>query len=356
MKLSLFTLPAIGLVALGGCLGGPADGDATGALLSLDYFGDTDVVGFHYTVTNVSCAGEPIVPNSWEFNVNLADNIFPGMVTHVESVLDPDSRHLGADLFVSLEPGCYVVEAAPAASLDVNDSSVWTSSADCSVATSDSIEVVDGWTTEAPVLVSQCVGDPIGALDQTVVLNHPPVFTLEIDEKYNYECESVEACITFSDADDDPMEVVFERISGSSLFDLDQGTPTVIGFEDGHRVWQQCATVTTRWTGSYEIGVTVWDLANDGGNPVRFEDIVGPDSHDYLHFPIHTNWIEEPLCFDAGGNLVNAPGSEILRAPGCGWTSAEEWYCVQGNADPATIGFLCDGNDLIEEALYPECN
>jgi len=345
---------AFAVALLAGCTTAP-DGFGTGALLSTDYFGDTDVVGFHYEVSNVSCAGEPIVPNSWAFNVNLADNIFPGMVTHVETVPDPDpdSRHLGADLFVSLEPGCYVVQATPAASLDTDDSAVWTPSADCSTVSSDSIEVVDGWTTEAPVLVSQCVGDPIGALDQTVVLNHPPVISVTIDEKYNYECETVEACVTVYDEDDDPLEISFSKLSGPAHFSLDQGTAEVIGFEAGHRIWRQCAQITTRFTASYEYDITVWDLGPQG----RFEDVTGQDSHDYLHFPVHTNWVEEPLCFDAGGNLVEAPGVDITRAPGCSWTDSETYYCSGNYAvDPVVASYLCDGSDLIEEALYPSCD
>jgi hypothetical protein len=343
---------ALGALALAGCAGA-ADGFGTGALLSLDYFGDTDVVGFHYEVSNTSCAGEPIVPNSWAFNVNLLDNVFPGMVTHVETVLDPDSRHLGADLFVSLEPGCYVVTATPASAVDVTDAAAWTPSADCSSTTSDPIEVVDGATTEAPVLVSQCVGDPIGALDQTVVLNHPPVITIAIDEKYNYECETVEACVTAYDPDDDPLEILFEKTAGPAQFSLDQGTAEVVGFEDGHRVWQQCAQIATRWTASYDYTVTVWDLGPQG----RFEDVVGQDSRDEMTFPVHTNWVEEPLCFDASGTLVFAPDVDIDRAPGCSYTDAETYYCSGNYAvDPAIVAFLCDGTTLIEEALYPNCD
>ena len=340
------------LALLGACA--PVAGDfGTGARLSVDYFGDTDVVGFHYEVSNTSCAGEPIVPSTQAFNVHLLDNIFPGMVTHVETVLDPDSRHLGADLFLSLEPGCYTVTATPASAVDVDDDASWTASADCSTATSDAIEVVDGWTTEAPVLVSQCQGDPIGALDQTVVLNHPPVISVTIDEKYNYECEAVEACVTAYDPDDDPLEFLFEKLSGPAHFALTQSTPEIIGFEDGHRVWRVCAEIVTRWTTSYDYGITVWDFGPQG----RFEDVTGLDSHDSLHFPIHTNWIEEPLCFDDVGALVPAPGVDIDRAPGCSYIDAETFYC-SGNypVDPTVASYLCDGNTLNESALYPNCD
>ena len=343
---------------LAGCFGGTeqVEGLGTGALLSVDYFADTDVKGFHYVLENTSCAGEAITPQTWEFNVNLADNIFPGMVQHIESVLDEQSRHLGADLFFSLEPGCYNVTAIPASELDVA-TGAWTPSADCAMASASGIEVVDGQTTEAPLLISQCTGDPIGAIDVTVVLNHPPVIDVEIDEKYNYECEAVEVCVTAYDPDDDPIEYVFAKESGPAYFLLDQGTPEVIGFDDGHRIWQQCATIVTRWTASYDFSVTVYDLANQGGSQVHFEDLVAEDSHADLTFPVHTNWVEEPLCFDDNGVLGPADGVQIDRYPGCSYTDSETYYCSGAyGVDPDIVAFLCDGTDLIEEALYPPCD
>ncbi|HHO50158.1 MAG TPA: hypothetical protein ENK18_04610, partial [Deltaproteobacteria bacterium] len=184
---------------------GTGQSGQTGASLTIDYFGDTDVVGFHFTVERVACdAGDSFVPETTEANVDLVDGIFPGMISLVEQVLDADSRHLGSDLFLTLEPGCYDVTATPAASIDGDD---WIASADCATASAEGIEVLGGQTTEA-TLLSQCLGDPIGGLDVLVLLNHPPSFDLEIDEKFNYECEPVNVCATISDPDDDPIEVV----------------------------------------------------------------------------------------------------------------------------------------------------
>ncbi|HHO53962.1 MAG TPA: hypothetical protein ENK18_24600, partial [Deltaproteobacteria bacterium] len=166
----------------------PTEVGETGASLTVDYFGDTDVVGFHFTVERVACdAGDSFVPETIEANVDLVDGIFPGMISLVEQVLDADSRHLGSDFFLTLEPGCYDVTATPAASIDGDD---WVASADCATASAEGVEVLGGQTTET-TLLSQCVGDPIGALDTLVLLNHPPSFDLEIDEKFNYECEPV---------------------------------------------------------------------------------------------------------------------------------------------------------------------
>ncbi len=332
----------------------PAPSGRTGADLSVDYFGDTDVVGFHFDLTRVACdEDDAFEPTVIEGNVDLVDGIFPGQIEFVEQILDPDSRHLASDFFVTLEPGCYDILATPAATIDGDD---WTPSSDCATASTEGVQVHAGLTTEV-TLLSQCVGDPIGALDTLVLLNHPPELTLEIDEKFNYECEPVNVCATVTDPDDDPIEVVWTNLSSSSVFSLTPSDPVVVGFEDGHRVWEACAEIVTNTVTSYDILVEAYDLGMDNGDLVRIEDLVAPEtSHAELVFPIHTNWIEEPLCRDENNDLVPAEGVDIVRAEGCTWIDAEEYYC-SGNydVDPNIVPFLCDGTNLIEEALYPEC-
>jgi len=355
MRSLLLTGFAISLLAAGCAPTSPGDNtESTGAQLTLDYFGDTDVVGFHFEITRVSCdVGDAFEPFSVEANVDLVDGIFPGMIDLVEQSLDPDSRHLGSDFFVTLEPGCYDVLAVPASAIDGDD---WTPSADCGLASAEGVEVIAGQTAEY-TLMSQCVGDENGALDTLVLLNHPPTITVEIDEKFNYECEAVNVCVTAYDVDDDPLEFDWTRISGLAEFALNEGTPEVIGFDDGHRIWQQCTEIVTRWTTSYEFQVSVFDLGYEGGTLMRIEDLVEGQSRAQMTFPIHTNWIEDPMCFDDAGALVMAPGASIERYPGCSWTTAETYYC-SGNygIDAAVEAYLCDGYDLLEENLYPDCN
>ena len=351
MRLQISIL-AIAALALAGCATDTAD--STGARLSVDYFGDTDVVGFHFEVERVSCdALDVFEPFSVSANVDLVDGIFPGMIGLVEQHLDPASRHLGSDFFVSLEPGCYDIDVVPASEIDGDD---WTPSTDCGIASAEAVEVVAGQTAEA-TLISQCIGDAIGALDTLVLLNHGPNFILEIDEKFNYECESVEVCVTAYDVDDDPLEFEWARTSGPAEFAMNLSAPVVIGFEEGHRVWQQCTEIVTRWTASYDFEVTVYDLGYSSNQLVRIENMVEGDSHASLEFPIHTNWIEDPLCFDQAGDLVPAADSLIERYAGCSYTTAEAYYCSGNYAvDPAIVPYLCDGPVLIEEALYPECD
>ena len=351
MRLQI-SLAALAALVLAGCAVDTTE--STGARLSVDYFGDTDVVGFHFEIERVSCDNlDSFEPFSVSANVDLLDGIFPGMISLVEQSLDPDSRHLGSDFFLSLEPGCYDVDVVPAASIDGDD---WTPSTDCGIASADSVEVFPGQTAEA-TLISQCVGDAIGALDTLVLVNHAPFFALEIDEKFNYECEAVEVCVTAYDVDDDPLEFDWTRLSGPAEFAMNLSPPEVVGFEAGHRIWQQCTQIVTRWTASYDFEVTVYDLGYSNNQLVRIENLVEGDSHASLAFPIHTNWIEDPLCFDQAGDLVPAPDSEIIRYPGCSWTTAETYYC-SGNysVDPTIVQYLCDGNDLNEEALYPVCD
>ena len=352
MRLQI-TLIAAAAAVLGGCATDTAD--STGARLSLDYFGDTDVVGFHFEVERVSCDSfDAFEPYSVAVNVDLVDGIFPGMIDLLEQSLDPESRHLGSDLFVSLEPGCYDVTAIPASSIDGDD---WTPSTDCGIASAEGVLVEAGQTTEA-TLISQCVGDDIGALDTLVLLNHPPQFILDIDEKFNYECEAVNVCVTAYDVDDDPLEFEWSKTSGPAYFALNLGAPEVIGFEGGHRIWQQCTEIVTRWTDSYDFQVAVYDLGYSANQLVRIENLVEGDSRSTLEFPIHTNWIEEPMCIDGSGVLIPATDSEIVRYPGCNYTDAQAYYCSGNYAiDPAIEQYLCDDNGiLIESALYPECD
>ncbi|MBX2799501.1 MAG: hypothetical protein KTR31_17630 [Myxococcales bacterium] len=369
MRIALYTGA---LATLVGCsvtdpeLDGPAQ---TGAALSVDYFGDTDVEGFEFFVERVACyPGEYFRWEHYKSVVDLVDGIFPGQIDFVEETLDPSSRHLGADFFVTLSPGCYDVIAKPVTNVNYD---YYDHSYDCSAVKAEGVVVEASQTTDV-VLVSQCVGDPIGALDTLVLLNHPPGFDLFIDEKFNYECEPVNVCAIIEDVDDDPIRVEWDV--SPSEWDITVHDPVIVGFDDGHRIWKACAEIVTRYTQAYDVTLTVYDVGwgtDEFGNPIQvdLEDIVQadwspstvdeepPTSHATLQFPIYTNWIEEPLCFDEFGKLGWAEGVYIERAAGCDYIDAEEYYC-SGNydVDPDILPFLCDGTDLIEEALYPPCD
>ncbi len=388
-----------------------AEVEKTGAALSVDYFGDTDVVGFHFVVKSVACdVGDTHPQKVLKFNVDLVDGIFPGNISFIAQTFDNDSRHLGADLFVSLpagtddDPACYEVMAAPASAIDTSlpatDAASWTPSSDCSTANTDVVgPILDGQTFEVnPPLISQCVGDPIGALDVLVLLNNPPEIKVRFKEdKFAYECETIEVCAEVIDPNDDPVTVEWKRLNGLAFYDEPlESSKTVIGFEDGHRIWEFCATFTPQYTGTYHIRATAFDL-DTNSNPIESLLPVPPGgdrdatcvplddgdeefcSRDFLEFPVHTNWIEDTLCwYDDGdgikeeGELDYAKGSEDTFANrdanlgrGCTITPAWEYYCAGASgsnvqaADPIVAHYLCDcdhGEDCLDETkLYPFC-
>ena len=331
--------------------------EPTGAALTLDYFAMTDVVGFHLEVDRVACGpGEALTPYHLEAEVDLLDGIAPGQVELIEQgAFDEDSRHTAADLFVSLEPGCYDVLAAPAAEIDIR-SGAWTPSESCSVARSRGLEVIESQTSEA-LLRSQCVGDPLGGGDFTILLNHGPVITSSVPASFNYECQAAEVCVEFHDPDDDPLQVSWSHDQEAELHALDLGELEVIDFDDGHRLWRQCAHIVAEEAATYLWTVVVLDVGSDGSAEAPIEELTGEPSRDELSFPIVTNWVDDPMCFDVRGDLVPVEDLSVERVDGCSITSAEEWYCSgRHDVDASERELYCDGGALVETALYPACD
>lgn len=125
----------------------------TGALLSVDTVGFTDVVGFHFTIDRVACdAADTFHPMRIEADVDLLDLILPGDFELLRHQADAESQALAADLFVPLQPGCYQVDAYPARDFPASG---WLPSEDCAPASADGVEVLDGLSEEV-VLISQC--------------------------------------------------------------------------------------------------------------------------------------------------------------------------------------------------------
>ena len=204
-----------------------------------------------------------------------------------------------------------------------------------------------------------------------VTLNHPPVIVVDVptedrngdgvangdDGKFNVECEAIEVCATVTDDDDDPLELSWSALPAAGVYRFVEGPLNVIGFEDGHRVWEQCVELVTEDADSYDLSVTAWDLGYEGGAVTRIEDLVSPlESRDEMAFPVHTSRSDELLCIDGDGSLVPVAGADVVRVAGCDYTTDEEWYCsgVYG-ADSDVSDFVCDGGDLLPEALYPRC-
>ncbi|MEM6533043.1 MAG: hypothetical protein AAF654_10485 [Myxococcota bacterium] len=343
-----------------------------GARLSIDYLSGYDVIGFSYEIRkSESCASAPNDAYSSfkpiTFVVDLVDGIFPGQIQFIETTFDPNSRHLGADLFVSLPVGCYDVTATPLKAI-TNDGGLVASS-ECRTARISDVVVEAEQTTDADVLISQCVGQPVGALDTLVLLNAPPEISVSIDEKFNYECEVVEVCVDFFDNNDDPMRVEFTKVRGpgntgisatgaddyGSTYAVDTTALTPIGFEDGHRLWTACADIYTRYTDDYDFQVKVYDL-DASGVPFEAREYID-DSSSQLTFPIYTNWVEYNLCYDVNAeDYVPARGVdvELVSSALCSPTTAEEYYCDDDKAGIAHL--VCDDNGrIMRNTLYPDC-
>lgn len=339
---------------------GSPDLGQSGAYLSLDHYGETDVVGFHFVIDRVPCHGEDLDPEddiTIEANVDLQAGLMPGMVALLEQRLDSQSKHVGSDLFISLAPGCYDVTAAPASHIDGDE---WHPSEDCAVARlAEPVEVIAGETAEPPLLISQCEGDPTAQLDVPVALNQPPALEIRLeDDKFAFECSPVTVCATVADPNDDPIELVWEQTGGMAPFAFETGELRLIGFEEGHRIWEQCITVTNQLTGEYEYRVTAYDLGREDGELVRMEQLTGEESSITTTFPLYVNWIEERLCINEHGEAVPVDDSAVVeRTPGCEYTDAQEYYCGDDfqDAEPESAEFLCPDGELIEEALYPRC-
>jgi hypothetical protein len=244
------------------------------------------VRGFEYQVTRVACEGErKFEAATYSATIGLEDLMLPGGIPAFEKEpLDPDSEHMFADHYFVLPAGCYDVEAIPL-NRRGRPSDV------CYSAHQDGVEVEDGLTTEI-LLISQCIGPARGGLDVVTVLNNPPVVEdLEYEpSKFVGDCEGVEICMTASDPDHDPLEFVWEQISGTDV----RGPRVTSTDLLSNGSIRQCAHIGPRDKSKTEFKVTVYDLAwDDEGNLTRIEDLLAEqgdahDSHDDLIFPLYS--------------------------------------------------------------------
>ncbi|MEL6349938.1 MAG: hypothetical protein AAFV53_42945 [Myxococcota bacterium] len=395
MKLNVISfLGATGILALSACdlqVNTGADDLGMGARLTVDYYGDTDVVGHEFDIERVSCDGESIDPYSTTQVIDLANNLFPGMITELSRTIDGASEHIGSDLFLTLDEGCYDITVTPLREITYTadgDVESTDESELCAPASLSGVEVSDEGYEEV-ILFNQCVGDPLGTLDVLTLINHPPVVLVEFeDDKYNYECEPVTVCATAFDADKDPIAFDWSDIGDDDAFSGPTvlGAPAIVAFEDVLQdgnplpIWEQCVEIVTRFNtmgtqGEYEFKVEAFDLMGDG---TRFEDFLQSEYDDdsitssaSLDFPLFTTWSVELACTTADGQIDYNPDvagvqgiedSIIVRDETCtdaGYTTDEQYYCNPSNryniAQPIR-DVVCDGTDLIESELYPACN
>lgn len=258
----------------------------TGMALTLRVDEETDVAAIRFKIERRRCADEPFTPFNLTIDKPLDEIRLPGGIPGLENMpFDSWSSHAFADLFFTLDAGCYDVTTQP---LDAEGKA----SEDCSPASASDIWVDDGKTTEV-LLINQCWGPDRGAIDVISVLNHQPelVDLAFEDSKFVYQCTAQVVCATFRDPDGDPLEFVWSKEDGASLY-VDPEVLSTTPKADG--AWTQCIRTIAEEPGQYVLKVAAYDLMHDpdGSGPIRIEDYLAKDgtsfpSNDSLTFPFY---------------------------------------------------------------------
>jgi len=267
----------------------------TGAALSVE-IATSDVTGFRYDIMPVDCTTAAPAGKGMSFVVGLEDMYLPdGIPGFINNPFALGSKHAFGDFFVVLAEGCYDVTATPMAG-DLP-------SQECAAATKKGVKVNDGLTTEI-MLVCQCEGKPVGALDSIAVLNHPPILVdLTYDaSKFLNVCEEVKVCATFSDDDGDPLKFVWKK-DGAKL----HGPWVVSHTREGNAV-TECVVMVPYCIGDWNLYVAAFDMVNDNDAWVTVEAYLAEYfepamSHDDLVFPLHVGFMPHECPID----MVDVP-------------------------------------------------
>ena len=315
--------------------------EQTGIHLSVDFQAGTDVSGFEFTIA--TCGNDEVLRE----RMDLEDLVLPGMIPEFEEgPFDPHSRHLFADYFTVLDPGCYNVHVQP-----VQKSGQF--SEDCTANWASDVEVVESLTTEI-LLISQCHLPDSGAMDVVAAMNHPPLIESMryAPSKFSFECEEVEICVTAYDPNNDPLEFVFTQTGGEKLW----SGPELTSVEhDGTRT-TACMMAVGVYPDDYEFQVTVYDQIHQDGEKVRIEDYLGQESRAQMTFPMYTNWDIELHCYDPDTETYHPFEGvrEIQRAPGCVPIWPFQYYCSELWWDETDR--TCPGGEFKPETVYPSCD
>jgi hypothetical protein len=312
---------------------------------------DSDVTGFHFAIQAMPCAPGETAPDVHEtYTVDLLDVDLPAGADIDVIPFETTANHRGADVFTDVPPGCYDVVAVPVSGITSNG---FAPSETCSAANGQA-EVFDGHTSEL-TLISQCEGEPTGALDVLALTNTAPTLEVRIEDKFPLECEPTQVCATVTDPDDDPVEIVLEQTGGPALFTTTGGHTELVGFENGQRIWEACFEPVVHYAAEHTFELHAYDLGTDAnGDAARLEDLIDPDSHASLAFPLYGTW-QESVCH-AYGDLHPQSGDWAERVPGCDYIDNQEYWC-ELEMEPEAVPFVCDDDgQLIVEAAYPACD
>ena len=271
-------LAAIAGVAACGTASAPDENSANFHLtMALAAVGDVESTRFEITPvdcgTGVATGGSTVVVRSLE-----TGTIPGGIGTLENNPLDKDSAHHFADLFITLEAGCYDVSATP-----LNAASE--PSTVCAAANKRSVVILPAKTTEV-FLLNQCDGKDSGNVDILAALNTAPHITnVHFDKSKFATCHEAEVvCATATDPEGDPLDFVW-------TVDSSGGTvtgPTVISttVDSTTGATTQCVSFVAETEGKFPINVKVYDEIWQGGSLVHIEDFLA--SEGYPH-PSHAS-------------------------------------------------------------------
>jgi hypothetical protein len=261
----------------------PVDTTGINVVSAADMTGRTDVTHIEYEISRVACVEDELFsPLRLMATEELAAMRLPGGIPELEdNPLDAGSEHSFADHFESLPPGCYDVRATP---LQADGSA----SLDCEGAIESNVFVEDGQTTDI-FLMSQCRGEPAGALDAAMTLNQPPSLqTLGFTpSKFIRACEKTTVCATAVDPDNDPIELVWKEAGSRSL-----RLNVVLRQRTGNEM-TECVEIRPSAVGERTIEVRAYDLVHDPDlGLVRVERWLRDHgslstSHDTMRFPVY---------------------------------------------------------------------
>jgi len=338
LKQILIWLGAFTLLSLAGCNPVVEEGaespEQTGLSFNLRISSRSDVVAMRFSLSRKSCSGEEVPPFSLSIDKSLEEILLPGGIPGFEDTpLDQGSAHAFADLFLTLEPGCYDVTTYP-----LRDGGAL--SQQCAPASARGVRIHDKQTTEI-FLINQCQGDKSGAIDVVSALNHPPEISAVVFEhsKFVLRCGPQVICATAKDPDNDPIEFVWRQVGGPLLL----SGPTVVrttSNPDGSTT--QCVRAVAEQTGQHLLAVNIYDLLHDpstsGGGLIRFEDyflMLGEavSSHAELTFPFYSasNGYDGPCyssCKDIHERQPELPsGVYAVDLDGVGPAAPLDVYC-----------------------------
>lgn len=244
-----------------------ADSESAGSSklnLSLDLTGESDVSAVRFDFTPVDCTTGEATGDVISDQRLLENMTIPGGVSNLgDAPLDTDSKHVFADSFSTLAPGCYDVSATP---LQEDG----TPSAVCAAANKPKVEVTSGKTTEI-FLLNQCAGHDKGGLDTIAALNHEPELKVKF-ESSKFVCSHgpQTICASASDPDGDPVEFVWSVDAG----ELMASAPKVLSHEADKEtgVVTECVQIKPNGAGKYDVHVAAYDQVWKDDALVRIED------------------------------------------------------------------------------------